>query len=615
MSEIKQKKYQNVKVLLRIFAFIKPFKLLLFLQIFLNTIFSFFSTISVTLILPILELIFHTEETKVVSKGGSVINNLSDNFFDYLVNMVQSDSGTLATLKNISILIIIVFALKNLFKYLGAVTSTRLEEGVIKSIRDRIFSRLMNLSVDYFTASRHGNLISIITNDVTTMNATTLNSFTTFIREIIQIFLFMGLLISISPILTVAAFSTSIISLLLIRFAVQILRKYAERMQNAMADYTSTMSESITGIRVVKAYNFESIAGDKFQNDTNKYVRSAVKHKKIIELIPSVNEIFAIIALCVVLFMGGSQVLNNEMQPEKLMLFLFSLFSIMSPISTIFNSMSRFQHGIVAGERIFKILDAEPSVKSGTHKIPKFEESILINDVSFAYNKDYVLNNVSIEIKKSQKVAFVGSSGSGKSTMLDLVIRFYDPAKGAILIDGKNIEDFELSSFRSLFGIVGQENMLFNDTIGNNIRYGFQNVSDADLEEASKRANAYNFIMKLPDKFNTKIGDRGTTLSGGERQRIAIARALVRNPDILIFDEATSALDAESEKIVQDAINNSLKNKTAIIVAHRLATIIDCDEIIVFDKGCVAERGTHSQLLANEGIYSKLYKLQFDQKK
>jgi len=365
----------------------------------------------------------------------------------------------------------------------------------------------------------------------------------------------------------------------------------------------------------VKAYNFESIAGDKFQNDTNKYVRSAVKHKKIIELIPSVNEIFAIIALCVVLFMGGSQVLNNEMQPEKLMLFLFSLFSIMSPISTIFNSMSRFQHGIVAGERIFKILDAEPSVKSGTHKIPKFEESILINDVSFAYNKDYVLNNVSIEIKKSQKVAFVGSSGSGKSTMLDLVIRFYDPAKGAILIDGKNIEDFELSSFRSLFGIVGQENMLFNDTIGNNIRYGFQNVSDADLEEASKRANAYNFIMKLPDKFNTKIGDRGTTLSGGERQRIAIARALVRNPDILIFDEATSALDAESEKIVQDAINNSLKNKTAIIVAHRLATIIDCDEIIVFDKGCVAERGTHSQLLANEGIYSKLYKLQFDQKK
>lgn len=614
MTEKQQNRIEDAKTMMRIFAFIKPFKLLLFLQIILNTIFSFFSTISVTLILPILELIFNTKQSKPSSTIASPVNDFTDNFFDFIFSLVQSDKGTFHTLFNISVLIVIVFALKNFFKYFSAVTSTRLEEGVIKSIRDKIFSKLLNLSVDYFSASRQGNLISIITNDVTVINATTLNSFTVFIREIIQIALFMFLLISISPILTLAAFSTSIISILLIRFAVKILRKYAERMQNAMADYTSTMSESITGIRVVKSYNYEENASDKFKADTHNYVRSAIKHKKVIELITPINEMFAIIALTVVLLVGGGQVLSGEMAPEKLMLFLFSLFSIMSPISTVFNSLSRFQHGIVAAERIFSILDSEPTVKSGIEQVTKFYESIRISNVSFAYNKDSVLKNVNIDIPKSRKVAFVGSSGSGKSTLLDLIIRFYNPSNGEILIDGKNINKFTLNSYRSLFGIVSQENMLFNDTISNNIRYGLTNASDEEVIEASKKANCYNFIMNMQNQFETRIGDRGATLSGGERQRIAIARALLRNPEILIFDEATSALDAESEKIVQEAINKSLSNKTAILVAHRLSTIIDADEIIVFDKGEVAERGNHSQLIKLDGIYAKLYNLQHNKK-
>lgn len=382
-------------------------------------------------------------------------------------------------------------------------------------------------------------------------------------------------------------------------------------MQNAMADYTTTLSEMISGIRIVKGYLAEKNINNRFMSDTANYVRSAIKHKKIIELIPVFNETFAILALCVVLFLGGSEVISGQMEPEKLMLFLFSLFSIMSPISTVVNSVSKFQHGIVSAERVFTILDESPKVVSGTTRIDKFENSISIEDLSFAYEKNDVLKGVNLKINKNKKIAFVGASGSGKSTMLDMIIRFYDPSAGSIKIDGKDIREISIESYRSLFGIVSQENMLFNDTIYNNIKYGYESAGIDDIIDAAKRANAYNFITKMPEGFNTKIGDRGMTLSGGERQRVAIARALVRNPEILVFDEATSALDAESEKIVQNAINDSLKDKTAIIVAHRLSTIIDCDTIVVFDKGVVAEVGTHNELVSLNGLYKNLYDIQF----
>ncbi len=611
-SPIKEKNSFNI--VLRIIEFIKPFKALLILQILLNTCFSTLSTISITLIKPILDILFSNNiNIQHNSSQANILENLSNKFFILIYNLIQSDD-TYQTLLNVSYLIISVFILKNIFKYFASITSTKLEESVIKNIRDTIFTKITGLSLEFFTRSKLGNLISILTNDVTAVNSSTLSSFTTFIRESIQIILFLFLLLSISTKLTLIAFSTSVISLFLIRYAVQYLRKYAARMQTAMADYTTTLSEMISGIRVVKAYNAEKTINNKFISDTNKYVRSAIKHRKVIELVPAFNEVFAIFALCVVLFIGGNEVLSGYMEPEKLMLFLFSLFSIMSPIATVVNAVSGFQRGIVSAERIFTILDETTKVISGDKQINNFEKSIEINNVNFAYIDKDVIKDNNFKIEKNKKIAFVGSSGSGKSTMLDLIIRFYDPTNGEILIDGNNIRQFDIQSYRNLFGIVSQENMLFNDTILNNIRYGFEEASEYDIIEASKKANAYNFIQKLPDSFNTIIGDRGVTLSGGERQRIAIARALVRNPQILVFDEATSALDAESEKVVQKAINESLKNKTAIIVAHRLSTIIDCDEILVFDDGKISERGTHSELIQKKGIYYKLYEIQFTEK-
>jgi len=604
------------KLMLRIWGFVRPFLKLLFGVIILNTIFSTFSALSIAVIKPLLELIFQTGgnvvHSNTVPAASGFFSDLNHLVYGSIEKLVYSPNDLFATLLNFSILIISIFIIKNIFKFWAAVAQVKLEEGITKLIRDTLFKNMTWLSIEFFARSKEGTLLSAITNDAMVVNASSIASIANALREIIQIILFLFLLLSISPYLTFIAFSTSIISLFLLKFALKYIRRYASRMQIAMADYTSAMQETIAGIRVVKAYNAEENAIANFVKQTLKYVRSAVKHRKIITLIPSINEVFAIIALCVVLFVGGNQVLvTKELSASDLLAFLFYLFAIMSPVALTISNLSKVQRGFVAAERIFKILDTEPTVKSGTDKIDRLESLIEVKNVNFAYKDIGIIKNANFKIEKTKKIAFVGASGSGKSTMLDLIIRFYDPVDGEILIDGKNIKDFDLKSYRSLFGIVGQETMLFNDTISNNIKYGFEGAKEEDIIEAAKVSNAYNFIMELPDGFNTFIGDRGVLLSGGERQRIAIARALVRNPQILVFDEATSSLDNESEKIVQNAINKSLKDKTAIIVAHRLSTIIGSDEILVFDKGEIVERGNHDYLYNLGGVYRKLYDFQF----
>ena len=605
-------------ILIRILGFVKPFFGLLGLAFLLNIIFSALNAFSIALVKPVFQILFGTENPKAAEASNAVapvpenfLSGLKEQFYDAIYGLILVDGDMTMTLLRFSILIVSVFILKNLFKYSAISASAKLEEGVIKSIRDKIFKHLTNLSVDFFSGVKQGTLISIITNDVTTVNRTTIISITKIIRESTQVFIFLFILLSTSLQLTLIAFSTSIVSLLLIRYASKYLRRYATRMQTAMADYTSTMQETIGGIRVVKAYNAMDIENDRFDKNSSKYLRSAIKHKKVIAMIPSINEVLAMIALCVVLFVGGSWVVNGNLKPDDLMLFLFTLFAIMAPIRNVINNVSKFQHGFVSAERIFSILDQKPSVRTGTKSINEFEKDISVENVTFAYENLDVISDVNLRIKKNKRVAFVGPSGSGKSTMLDLIIRFHDPDTGEIRIDGKDIKALNIMDYRRLFGIVSQETILFNDTVANNIRYGEKDATEDEIIEAAKKANAYEFIMNMPNGFDSEIGDRGVTLSGGERQRIAIARALLRDPYILVFDEATSALDAESEQVVQDAIDNSLKDKTALIVAHRLATIINCYEILVFDRGKVVEKGTHAELIEMNGLYKKLYDIQF----
>jgi subfamily B ATP-binding cassette protein MsbA len=607
MSEIKDKKTS----FFRIFKFVNGFWKLLGLSFVLNIVFSTFETISIALIKPIFQIIFEKKMPETpINAGGDFFKGLKDSFYNTVQNLIYNPHDLVATLVNLSILIIGIFLMKNIFKYMSQIVGAKVQEGIIKNMRDQIFTKLTSLSIDFFSKSRQGFLLSAITNDVATVNSATINAFTVMLKEITQIILFLIMLLTLSPYLTLISFSTSLVSIVVVRGAIKYLRKYAKRMQNAMADYTGVMQETIFGIRAVKGYNAEDTVNGKFTSQTAKYVRSAIKHKKVVALIPSFNELFAICALCIVLFVGGSQALSGELKPDELMTFLFSLFSIMSPISSFVNQISLFQSGLVASERVFSIIDAKSSVEDGDRFIEGFQNSIEVKNISFAYEENEVLKDCSIKIEKGKKIALVGGSGSGKSTMLDLIIRFYDPKKGEICLDGRNIKELNTKSYRSLFGIVSQETLLFNDSVENNIKYGFE-ASEEAVIKAAKTANAYKFIENMPNGLKTMIGDRGVLISGGERQRIAIARALIREPKILVFDEATSALDAESEKIVQEAINGSLENRTAIIVAHRLATIIDCDEIIVFDRGRIIERGSHSELIEKNGVYRKLCEIQF----
>lgn len=605
-------KAKKNKLYLKTISFIKPFKLLLFYSVLLNLFFSLFNTLSVALIKPVFQLLFEVDEAAVAKpENMNFLESLKEQFFAFIMQAIEG-SDIYSTLLRFGFLIFGVFFLKNFFKYWNAIVMAKFEEGIIKSIRDKVFSKMTSLSIDFFNKSKQGSLVSIIANDVAVVNQTMISSFSIILREGSQVVFFLLFLLSISTELTFIAFSSSLLSLTIVRLARKYLRRYAVRMQKALADYTGTLTEIISGIRIVKAYNAEKIANSKFRKDSEIYVKSAVKHKKIVTLIPAINEVFAILALIIVLLVGAMRINENQMSPDDLMLFLFSLFSIMAPLTSVINQFVQFPRGFVSAERIFDILDKEQTVQDGGRELAGFNEKIEVKNISFAYGEHCVLENISLEIPKGKKVAFVGGSGSGKSTMLDLIIRFYDPQKGEILIDGVDIKDYSAKSLRSLFGIVSQENMLFNDTVANNIRFGKEAAPIEEVEQASKLANAFNFIDKLDQGFDTMLGDRGVNLSGGERQRVAVARALIANPEILIFDEATSALDAESEKVVQKAIEESLEGRTAIIVAHRLSTVINCDEIFVFHQGKIVEHGTHSELIEKKGYYHKLYDIQFN---
>ena len=575
--------------------------------------FSVLSTVTIIVIQPVLEALFNPESMNshpLLSNNESISATIKQWFFTTVLDIVQSDSHS-TTLLHLGLLILFLFILKNLTKYLGNNVNVRLGEGISKSIRDQLFRKMMSLSMDYFNRSKVGDNISFITNSVATMNGAISPIFLTVFRQPIEIALFLAVLFSYSPFLTMIAFSTSIGSLLIIKLSTKAIKMYASRMLFSMHALTSLIQEMISGIRLVKTTASEDKATHQFEQETQRYVKASVKNQKLVDLVPVLNEILAISALCAVLYVGGNQVYDKELKPQELMTFLFALFSIMSPIAQLTNTPAVIQKGIVAAETVFNIIDQQPTVKNGNNSIHTFTSSIAVDNLHFSYDGNHeVLHDIHLNIDKGKTIALVGQSGSGKSTMSDLIVRLYDPNKGSICIDGINIKEFSLEEYRQLFGIVSQDSFLFNDTIAENICFGKNIISEDEMIYAAKMANAHDFIISLPMGYQTKIGDRGVLLSGGQKQRLAIARALVRKPQILIFDEATSALDAESEHLVQEAIHNLLHGRTALIIAHRLSTIIDADCIYVFDNGSIAESGTHKELIEKGGIYFRLCSLQ-----
>jgi subfamily B ATP-binding cassette protein MsbA len=536
----------------------------------------------------------------------------------FLANFIDKINNTPAQdmLVYIAVGIVSLFLLKGFIGFFQSYIMSDIGQSVVKDIRDKLYSKLQSLSLDYFTQKRGGELMSRITNDVKLVENAVSYGSTDLVYQTLQVVIFTLLTFFIYFKMALIAF----VLLPLIAFPIvmvgKVLRRLSKRGQEKMADINSLLYETIIGTRIVKAFNMEDYEIGKFKKVNHDYYRLAMKSIKRMLLVGPSTEFLGCIAGVFVFFWGGREVIAGTLSFGVFGLFLGSLLSLIRPFKKLSQVNSINEQAVAASVRIYEVLETEVSVKEreDAQEMRDFSRKIIFEDVWFNYGDNQVLKNVNLEVERGQMVAVVGPSGTGKSTLLDLLPRFYDPKKGRILIDGMDIRNLTLKSLRNSIGIVTQETILFNDTIKANIAYGNLDARIRDIEQAALQAHAHEFISHLPLGYNTVIGDRGMKLSGGERQRIAIARALLKNPPILILDEATSQLDTEAERIVQEALDRLMQGRTVFVIAHRLSTVRNAQRIIVLDKGAIVEQGTHNELISHGGLYRRLYSLQELQK-
>ncbi|PWW82355.1 ABC transporter [Prosthecochloris marina] len=628
-------------LIVRVLRYLAPSRWKIVLVVFMSMLTSLFGVVSIYSVLPLLNAIFTADKTVVtpaVSGETAVMDNTADNgaqlhgqktedaslidtekFQEQLTNTFQRifhAETKQRTLLNICLFLMAAFALKNLFLYINKQIIYRVQTKATKDLRDDVFHSIIEMHLDYFNNQRVGGLMNHVYNDVQSVQGSISSTFINFIQNPFSIFVYVGVLFVLSWKLTLFAFAVSIVIFFVIRIIGRRIKKLSKVLRQRMGDMNSVLQEKFSGIKVIKSSGFEDVEIGRFKSFTSDFRRLNLRIFRLKNIIGPLNETLLVMAVAMVLWFGGLQVFEGAMTANELIVFAFSLYSAMGPIKMLGEANTKIQSGMASAERLFEVIDAMPEVKNGTRDIAGFSKSIEFEDVSFRYRKDpgapNVLDHVSFEIKKGEMVALVGQSGSGKSTAVDLLLRFYDVDSGRITIDGIDIREFDYKQLRRMIGVVSQEVILFNDTIEQNIAYGIRGEAVCEqVKSAAVRANANEFIEEKPLGYETIIGDRGVQLSGGQRQRLAIARAMVKNPGLLVFDEATSALDNESEKVVQDAIDNALENRTALVVAHRLSTVKNADRIIVLDKGRIAESGSHEELLSRNGLYKMYYDIQF----
>ena len=614
---MQQNYYQlyRMKVFWRFFKYLKPYFKPLVTANFFMLLFVIFSLASIGLVMPFIDLLFNQSPEQLSTEQSFSIFNLKD-WLSYQLNEFVQSYSKLQLVTYLCILIIIVFLLKNLFSYLQTWFMSIVEQGIIRDIRLQLYTHFHRLSLGYFTEEKKGILISRIINDVQIIKESMIAVINSIFRDPPLIIIFSAVLFIFNWKLTLLVFALIPVTGYILARIGDSLKKRSIRSQERIADITSILDETFGAMRIVKAFGMENYEIERFREEEKKYFGLLTSLVRRRALTSPITETIGVITVSIILYFIGTQIIlgESDMTPGAFFVYLGIFFQMMPSLKLFGQVFNSVQEGIAASERVFSILDTVPKVKDSPDAIElkSFNKGIEFQNVNFKYEKsDLILKNINLKINKGEVLAMVGPSGAGKSSLADLIPRFYDVTEGSILIDDYDIRKITMKSLRSFIGMVTQETILFNDSVKNNIAYGLKDISLDKIIEAAKAANAHNFIQELKDGYETIIGDRGTKLSGGERQRLAIARALLKNPPILILDEATSSLDTESEVLVQQAIERLMKGRTSIVIAHRLSTIQSADKIIVLSDGAIVEQGTHKDLLSKNGLYSKLYFMQF----
>ncbi len=599
-----------MKTLIRLGAFFKPYKFILCISITASLLYALFNVASLWVVGTLIGNLFGSSTLNTHD-----LNSLNGNINHFLTSLISSESQIIQ-LKMICILLFITFLFKNIFYYINWVGISYIQLNIVKNLRDSFYSSIQRFSLKFFDRNKTGEILSIMLNDINWIKVAFNKSLQVLINELISIIILVYMLFLISPSLTFLILCTVPISGFLILKISQSIKRKVTRASMKIADISSYAEEKIIGIKIVKAFNMTSNEISNFFKENYKFFQLEFKHQRLFGLTTPINDIIGVTLGVFLLWYGGQEVLvHNKMSSDDFMRFIIFLFAMLQPARKLGNSIATIQTGLASSERLFHMTD-QPYLRSNEDSLEKihiFKDKIEISNLNFSYsnNSKNILSDINLTIKKGEKVALVGTSGSGKTTLTNLLLKFYDFKDGNIKIDNNSYSTINTKSIRNLIGLVTQEPILFNDSIKNNITYGSSNISEDKLIEAAKIAKIDDYVSSLELKYDTLIGERGSLLSGGQKQRLSIARAIIKNPPILVFDEATSSLDSESEKKVQEAIDNLVKDRTVIMIAHRLTTIKNVDRIIVLKNGKIKEVGSHNDLMSQNGYYSKLYNIQF----
>ena len=606
----------------KIIPFTTPYRSHVIWNVIFNILYALFSTLSFIALIPMMNVLFDTSEKvtqKPVYTSIFEITKYAKEYLYYYITLLSEQNGPQFALILVIGIVIITFLFKNLFNFLASNHLLHLKNGVLKDLRNAMYVKIINLPVSYYSEKRKGDIMARMLGDVNEVQNSIFSILELIVKEPMTIIFTLIAMISISFKLTIFVFIFIPVAGILISKIGKSLRTKSERVQAENGYLISIVEESLSGLKVVKSYNAEQSFQDKFNNSVSRILNLSNSIGKKNNLATPLSEFLGIITICVLLWFGGQMVLTDKLPNGKALLdgakflaYMGLAYNILTPAKAISKASYQVKGGLAAAQRVFDVLEVENEITSKENAIHKntFESSIAIKNINFKYEDEKVLKDFSLEVKKGQTVALVGQSGSGKSTIANLLTRFYDVNDGQIQIDNNDIKEIDLHSLRGLIGLVTQDSILFNDSIKANIALGNPNATDEEIIEALKIANAYEFVKDLPNGIHTNIGDSGNKLSGGQKQRLSIARAVLKNPPIMILDEATSALDTESEKFVQVALENMMQNRTSIVIAHRLSTIQKADVIVVMKKGKIVEQGTHEELIALEGTYNKLVTMQ-----